>query len=438
MKIICGTDFSAGSAQAADVAAALARRGNMPLLLVHVREPLTTRAALASRLKAAAEDERRLHEEAARLRAIASAVRPKLLTGFPEEELTELAAKRRDAWLVLGAHGARSRGRWWMGSVAERVAAQARVPVLIVRHSEPLLRWLGTKTALRVVLAINDSLPSRAAANWLQQWCTLGRCSVTATRIVPSWTTAYWLQASAGGAGLGRSWVEKATREEVASLLPAYPPGTTVTTHVQFAQGPAGAELVELAEETKSDLLVVGRHQHSLLEHALHSSVSGVVVRSAQTNVAVVPVTASKVPHLFMPHLRNIVVATDLSALSNQAIPYAYAVAQPGGTVTLVHVLTRHGQLRKPSETARYRAALRQLSPAWAGDKGVATRVEVVVARDVVTALTDLTRQLRADLLCLTSHGRGGLRHTLGGSVARAISKSCAVPLLLLRPSSND
>ena len=437
MTIICGTDFSPSAAQAARVAALLARRRGMPLLLVHVREPLTTRAVLASHLKTAAEDERRLHEEAARLQAIAPVVHAKLLAGLPEEELAEIGRGSED-WLVLGAHGQRSSGRWWLGSVAERTAYNARVPVLVVRNAEPLLRWLADEAPLRVLLGVDSSLPSRAAANWLRQWCGLGRCALMATRVVPHWSAAWWLQASGSGTGIGRSFLEEALREEVASILPEFPEGTTVDTQVRFTDRSVGEELVELSRETGCKLLVAGTHQRSLLGRALHGAVSGFVLRYAQTNVATVPVAPAEVPHLFVPRLKRVVVATDLSALSNQAIPYAYSVVEVGGTVTLVHVLSPATRRRERTEEARCRSLLERLTPPWAADKGVTTRVEVLVAPDVPAALIEISQQLQADLLCLTSHGRGGLRRTLAGSVARVLSKDCSIPLLLLRPHPND
>ena len=38
--------------------------------------------------------------------------------------------------IVMGTHGRGGPGRWWLGSVAERVLGRARVPVLVVRADE--------------------------------------------------------------------------------------------------------------------------------------------------------------------------------------------------------------------------------------------------------------------------------------------------------------
>jgi nucleotide-binding universal stress UspA family protein len=49
--------------------------------------------------------------------------------------------------VVMGTHGRRGPGRWWLGSVAERVARSAVVPVLVTRTGEDPVRELFTRVA---------------------------------------------------------------------------------------------------------------------------------------------------------------------------------------------------------------------------------------------------------------------------------------------------
>jgi nucleotide-binding universal stress UspA family protein len=50
--------------------------------------------------------------------------------------------------LVMGTHGRRGPGRWWLGSVAERVVRAARVPVLVTRASGDAVRELFARVAV--------------------------------------------------------------------------------------------------------------------------------------------------------------------------------------------------------------------------------------------------------------------------------------------------
>jgi nucleotide-binding universal stress UspA family protein len=48
-----------------------------------------------------------------------------------------LAATGSADLVVMGTHGRRGPSRWWLGSVAERVVREARVPVLVTRVAPP-------------------------------------------------------------------------------------------------------------------------------------------------------------------------------------------------------------------------------------------------------------------------------------------------------------
>jgi hypothetical protein len=76
--VLCGTDFSTNSAQAADAACALAKLLHAPLELVHVSE-IPTHSLL----------EKNLADEAARVREQGAVVHASILAGIPDEELVK-------------------------------------------------------------------------------------------------------------------------------------------------------------------------------------------------------------------------------------------------------------------------------------------------------------------------------------------------------------
>jgi nucleotide-binding universal stress UspA family protein len=93
--IICGTDFSEGARQAANVAAALATRLSAPLVLVHAAGLLNQGSTSDAYDAVSASFRKRLHEEAEHLRGLGATVEETLLAGAPDEMLAQLAQQRQ-------------------------------------------------------------------------------------------------------------------------------------------------------------------------------------------------------------------------------------------------------------------------------------------------------------------------------------------------------
>lgn len=144
-QIGCAVDFSAHSWAALERAIDLARRLEAQLLLVHVIPPAQAgpvpgpgrTLGMAEQWIAAKLDDWRATAE----RALGREVQARLFTGSPAPELLRFAAGGVDL-LVVGTRGPTGLGRLLIGSVAERVARDARCPVMIVheQHEEEALR----------------------------------------------------------------------------------------------------------------------------------------------------------------------------------------------------------------------------------------------------------------------------------------------------------
>jgi len=146
--------------------------------------------------------------------------------------------------------------------------------------------------------------------------------------------------------------------------------------------------------------------------------------------------------------LERVLVTTDFSELASLAIPFAYAIVAPGGTVHLLHVVEpvtrpnplyahyRPGQAPTPAEREAQLAELRQrlaaLVPAGARERGIATACELAEGLDVADEVRAVAERIGADALCMASHGRTGLARTLLGSVANDVLKRAQRPLLLV------
>jgi nucleotide-binding universal stress UspA family protein len=68
----------------------------------------------------------------------AGAIDPVVVDAGPVDAILDAGAAAD--LLVLGTHGRRGPGRWWLGSVAERVVRAARVPVIVTRAADRPVR----------------------------------------------------------------------------------------------------------------------------------------------------------------------------------------------------------------------------------------------------------------------------------------------------------
>jgi nucleotide-binding universal stress UspA family protein len=149
--------------------------------------------------------------------------------------------------------------------------------------------------------------------------------------------------------------------------------------------------------------------------------------------------------------LDRILVPTDLSPLGDAAVAYANALAPPGATLHLLHVLEQgpdpnplyahYGAGRHASEQdlEQLQRDVEHALRTRAIDNATAQRVSMLfhVVRDraPADAICDMAEQIDAGAVCMSTHGCSGLTHLLGGSVAQEVARKIRRPLVLVRPA---
>jgi nucleotide-binding universal stress UspA family protein len=142
--ILHATDFSSASRAAFTKAVDMARREHAPLLITHVMippmpmmagdgyiAPATWEAIAKSYRKTS---QKKLDALVRRAKSGGARARGVLLEGTPAADTIVRAARARHAGaIVLGTHGRSGVARIVLGSVASRVVANARCPVVTVR-----------------------------------------------------------------------------------------------------------------------------------------------------------------------------------------------------------------------------------------------------------------------------------------------------------------
>lgn len=137
--------------------------------------------------------------------------------------------------------------------------------------------------------------------------------------------------------------------------------------------------------------------------------------------------------------LRRIVVPLDGSVLAETAIPLAMRIAAKAASeLTLVHVLERqpptsvHGE-RHLADRAGASAYLESIVDS-VRTRGIAVHAHVHddPVRDVAGSLSDHVTEFQAELVVMTTHGRGGLARWVYGSIAQRIVATNTCPLLFV------
>ncbi len=420
MAILCGTDFSAPAAQAADVAAAVSRRLGQPLRLAHV---VPTAADEAQRQRA----RDALARESERLRASGAEVREDLLSGPAEEALARHAESIGARALLVAALGEQtSAARWLLGGSAERIVVCSKVPVLVVRDGSTLSAWARGERRLRVAIGVDYSPPSEAAVAFAGDLRRIGPCDLILLHVC--WAPAEHQRLRIEGPldlVAVHPEVESTVLRDLQARYGALPGEGECRILVRSGLGRPADHLTILAEQEKADLLVVGTHQRTGLSKLWHGSVSNDVLRFSKIPVACVPALPSH-PSTPVPEIRGVLVTSDLSPLGNRAIPYAYALLGKGGAVHVLHVSDEE-------EDGKPAAQMRELIPDSATARGIETHVHVVAGTNVPLTICQQAERLGVDVVCIASHGRSGLSMALLGSVAQALIGMSRRPVFVVR-----
>jgi nucleotide-binding universal stress UspA family protein len=429
--VVCGTDFSEASIQAANVAAAMAVRLNVPLILAHgVDERGEIPSAYWPPLKESLQPQ--LRAEAARLRALGASAEACMTDGVPDEGVARCAERSDARLIVLASSGHGSFARWMLGSVSERIAETAWAPTLVLREAARFEDWARGGKPLRVFVGADFSADSDAAMRWASELQEIGPCEFTVGYVdrLADERAEQVMHAPPDTPRVPE--MHEMLRHDLCERAAVYFTKQTVHIRVLPAAGHVDAHLLELAGEAQADLIVVGTHQWHGLSRLRHSSVSRRLLHAARISVACVP--GHRVVSANSPcgsNARRVLVATDLSTHGSRAIPQAFSMLQLGGAAWLLHV-AKPGQALEPLRTR-----LQELIPTEALAQGFQVKTEVIAGDDIAATICDVAQRFDADLICIGSHGPVKRPAAALGSVAHAVIARSTRPVLIVPQSTS-
>jgi nucleotide-binding universal stress UspA family protein len=256
--------------------------------------------------------------------------------------------------------------------------------------------------------------------------------------------------ASTGGdeAAAAQVALQDSEREYLRATASRVDPGGALVPEVDLLAGPPGPALAEAVASLAADLVVMATHGRGTLSRVWLGSVADYLLRHLHAPLLLVrPDEAAQV--YGGTRLERVLIPLDTSTTSEEALGPALAVMDPSATVTLAHVVEPVlgtsepslpfpmpmdpkllGELRTLAQTRLDRVAegLR--------GRGVTVVTRVLTGVGPAAVLLDELGGGHYDLVAMTTHGQGGLRRFLVGSVADKIVRAAPCPVLVLRPGA--
>jgi nucleotide-binding universal stress UspA family protein len=236
---------------------------------------------------------------------------------------------------------------------------------------------------------------------------------------------------------------------EVAQRIAAVYPGP-IKQMVTSGIGRPADIVLEYARHN-ADLIVMATHGYGPLKRFWLGSFADTVARRSQLPTLLIrPRSETRAEFKDEPHFKRVLVPLDGSEAALSIIDHAIAVADEGAELTLFHALSSvlafgpdYALMPLPSDgavlAARQEEAqkiIEQVADTLRARK-INVRTEVVLEPFAAGAILDYAHTNQADLIALTTHGRGGAARLLLGSVADKVMRGADVPVLFFRPPAD-
>jgi nucleotide-binding universal stress UspA family protein len=282
-RILCPTDFSATALHALEHAVAIAAWYESLVTVLHIHHGVPTVLSVKSPAPDRPADTDRQHVEE-QLRtwaapATAGGAQPdfELSEGNPAAQILDRATSLAADLIVMGTHGRGGFDRLLLGSVTEKVLRKASCPVLTVPPPTVSTSKLPFK---RLLCPVDFSEPSMAALRFALSIAKESDADITVLRVFELWEDT----------GLpellieDRRRLEEEARRQIDALISDEERDwCKPATRVSF--GRAYLEILTIAENEKSDLIVMGVHGRNALDRMLFGSTTTHVVRQGRCPV---------------------------------------------------------------------------------------------------------------------------------------------------------
>lgn len=204
--------------------------------------------------------------------------------------------------------------------------------------------------------------------------------------------------------------------------------GDRAAWQVEVASGSPAPTIVDVADEMRASLIVMGLGKHDLFDRVFGSETALRVMRHAKTPVLAVPQNWIGIP-------RRVLIAVDFGPASLRAARAAMRIVAPGGSVFFAHVATNIGDPAFGEEFAAvYQASLKDEFDRFIAAVAVPDDVSIEYATlygDVARTLLAWAKTNHTDMIVAGTHGRNVIARLFVGSVASKLVRGAQCAILV-------
>ena len=268
------------------------------------------------------------------------------------------------------------------------------------------------------------------------------KAAITLLSVHPGGPETIGIEGSAPGGPLAADERKRIVAWLADMAAPARAEGVSIEARV--VEGRPAAEIVRVAKELSSELIVMGTHGRSGFDRLVLGSVTEKVLRRAPCPVLTVTERTAPVHRAGRPPFESIVCPIDFSPSSLRAIEYSLSLAQEAyGRLTIVHALEPYpadeetmlarfdlGRYRHAEEEharERLRDVLPEDARRWCKPENEVSRGKAY------RVILDAAERRAADLIVIGIHGRNALDLALFGSTTHHVVRAARCPVLAIR-----
>jgi nucleotide-binding universal stress UspA family protein len=186
--------------------------------------------------------------------------------GMTAQSICDIAHQEHADLIIMTSHGRTGFGKFVLGSVAEAVARDARIPVLIVRPQGETFPDIGRFTPLTILVPLDGTALSEAAITPAATLASAFHGSIYLLRVLPN---------AAATDDLGK---------EAFAYLSTFHDRLTqqgVTAHRTLAWGDPATQIVAKAQEHHVDVVAIATHARTPLAQLVQGSVAATVLHQS-------------------------------------------------------------------------------------------------------------------------------------------------------------
>lgn len=220
--------------------------------------------------------------------------------------------------------------------------------------------------------------------------------------------------------------------------------GILATTRI--ATGIPTQQVMDAALAEQTHLIIVGTRGQSGLAHVLLGSTAERLIRTAPCPVLAVHGMKFDDPAMKGISLDRILVPTDLSDCSLEAVRYAEGVAlQAKASIELLHIMEPgyygidFAIENRDEQERRRRVITEQLVTLSSRIAAAGIPVKATVAGGTpVDTILEFARTSSSHLIVMGTHGRRGFSHGWAGSVTESVLRQGTIPVLAVRNAMSN